>query len=95
MADEGKMELQIDFRIPGIPHAAVEQEDDRIREIRRQVRQVKSHPKKDALISDLQNHCTNNPLSEESKKIGRNMVNVECFELCEISPKTSALLFKM
>ena len=32
VADEGKTEPKIDLRIPGIPHAAVEQdEDDRIR----------------------------------------------------------------
>ena len=47
VADEGKMEPQIDFRIQGISHAAVErEEDDRIRLIGRLVHQVKNHSKK-------------------------------------------------
>ena len=86
MADEGKTEPKIDFRIQGIPHAAVEPEDDRIRVIRRLVRQVKNNRNKDASIADLQNNCTHNRFSEESEKIIHNMENVECFELCEIAP---------
>ena len=54
VAYEGKTGLKIDFRIQGNPHAAVEQEDDWIREIRRPVRQVKNHSNKYALIADLQ-----------------------------------------
>ena len=88
VADDEKTEPKIDFRIHGIPHAAVEQEDDRIREIRRRVRQVKNHPNKDALIAELQNNCTSYPFSEESNSMIHHMEKVECFELCEISPKT-------
>ena len=61
-------------------------EDDRIRVIRRLVRQVKNHPNKDALIADLRNNRTYDPFSEDSKKMIHNMGNMECFELCEISP---------
>ena len=87
-ADEGKTELKIDFRTKDIPHAAFEQEDERIRETRRLVHQVKNHSSNDALIEDLQKNCTNNSFSEESKKIIHNLGNVECFRMCEISSKT-------
>ena len=82
------MEHKIDFRIQGIPHAAVEQEeDDGIRLIRRLVHQVKNHPNKDALIADLQSNRTYNPFSKESRQMLHTMGNVECSELCEISSK--------
>ena len=84
--DDGMMEPIIDFAIQGIPHAAVEQdEDDRTRLIRRIVHQVMNHLKKEALIAILQNNRTCSPLSEESKKMNHNMGNVECFQLCETS----------
>ena len=73
MADEGKTELKIDFRLQGVPHVAVQQEDDRIREIRWPVRQVKNHQNKDALFADLQKTCTYDPFREESEKIIQNM----------------------
>ena len=44
VADDERTELKIVFRVPGIPHAEGEKEDDQIREIRRLVRQVKNHP---------------------------------------------------
>ena len=81
VADEGKTEPKIGFRIQGIPHAAVGQdEDDRIRLIRMLVHQVKNLAHKDALIADMQKNRTYNPFSEESNKMFHNMVNVECFE---------------
>ena len=88
VADEGKTEPKIDFRIQGVPRAAVEQrEDHRMRVMRKPVRQVKNHPNKDPLIADLQRNRTCNPSGEESKRMIHNMGNVECFELCEISTK--------
>ena len=47
-ADEGKME----------PNAVEQEEDDRIRLIKRSVQQVKNHPHRDALISELENNRT-------------------------------------
>ena len=80
------MEPKIDFRIQGIPRAAVEQdEDNRTRLIRRLLRQFKNHPNKDALITDLQNIRTYNPFSAEPEKMVHNMENMECFEFFEIS----------
>ena len=78
VADEGIMEPKIDFRIQGISHAAVEQEeDDRIRLIGRLVHQVKNNPNKVALIADLQSNHPYNPFSEESKHMIHNLGNVE------------------
>ena len=66
--------LKLTSENPGIPHAAVEQdEDDRIRVIRKLVHQVKNRPNKDASIADLQNNRTYNPFSEESKKMIPNV----------------------
>ena len=68
------------------PNAVEQEEDDRIRFVRRLVHQVKNHPNKDALITKLENNRTYNSIGEESKKM-INMGNVECFELCKISSK--------
>ena len=61
---------KVDYRIQGIPHAAVKQEDDAQRQlISRLVYQIKNHPNKDALIADLQqNHPYNPILSAKSQK---------------------------
>ena len=92
VADEGKMEPKMDTSIQGILHAEVEQyEDDRIRLIRRLVHQVKTHPNKDALIADLQSNHPYSPFSEEAKQMIRNLGIVECFVLCEISPRDHLL----
>ena len=86
VAYEAKKVPKIDFRIFGFPRAAVEQdEDDRIRLIRRQVHQVKNHRNKDALTVDLQSNRACNTFSEESKQMIHNLGNVVCFEFCEIS----------
>ena len=75
MADEGKMETQNRFPESKVSHM-LRSSDTRM--IRRLVHQVNNHPNKDTLIADLQSNHPCNPYSEES---------VECFELCEISPK--------
>ena len=86
--DEVDMKPKIGFRIHGISHAEVEQEENnRTRLIRRLVRQVLHHPNKDALIADLQSNHPYNPFSEESKQMIHHEENVECFELCEVSAK--------
>ena len=82
VADEGKMELKIDFRIQGASHAAVEEEEDnRTRLIKSLVHQVKNHPNKDALTADLQSNRSYILFSEESKQMIHTLGNVECFEL--------------
>ena len=77
-------EIDIDFRVSGLPHAVVKQaENFRVREL---VKKIESHPHRRALQADLQQSNAYNPLSEKSKKMIRDMGNVELFELCETTP---------
>ena len=77
--------MDIDFRVSGLPHAVVKQaENSRVREL---VKQIASHPRRQALQDDLQQNNAYNPFSEKSKKMIKDMGNVELFELCETIPK--------
>ena len=78
-------EIDIDFRVSGLPHAVVKQaEIFRVREL---VKKIERHPHRQALQADLQQNNAYNPFSEKSKKMIRDMGNVELFELCETIPK--------
>ena len=78
-------EIDIDFRVSGLPHAVVKQaENFRVRE---RVKKIESHPHRQALQADLQQNNAYNPFSDESKAMIREMGNVELFELCETIPK--------
>ena len=73
-------EVDIDFRIPGLPHSVVKQADNyRVREI---VKKIENHPHRQDLQADLQQNNAYNPLSEKSKKMIKDMGN-ELFELCD------------
>ena len=78
-------EVDIDFRVSGLPYAVVKQaENSRVREI---VKKIESHLHRQDLQADLQQSNAHNPLSEKSKKMIRDMDNVELFDLCETIPK--------
>ena len=78
-------EIDIDFRVSGLPHAVVKQaENFRVREL---VKKIESHPHREALHADLQQNNVYNPFSNDSKAMIREMGNVELFELCETIPK--------
>ena len=78
-------EIDIDFRVSGLPHAVVKQaENFRVREL---VKRIESHPHREALQADLQQNNVYNPLSNSSRAMIREMGNVELFELCETIPK--------
>ena len=78
-------EIDMDFRVSGLPHAVVEQvENFRVREL---VKKIESHPHREALQADLQQNNVYNPFSDDSKAMIREMGNVELFELCETIPK--------
>ena len=58
-------EVDIDFRISGLPHSVVKQaENYRVQDLQR----------------DLQQNNAYNPLSEKSKKMKKDVGNVELFE---------------
>ena len=78
-------EIDFDFRVSGLQHAVVKQaENFRVREL---LNKTESHPHRQALEADLQQSHAYNPLSEKSKKMIREMGNVELFKLCETVPK--------
>ena len=78
-------EIDINFRVSGLPHAVVKQaENFRVREL---VMKIESHPHRPALQADLQPNNAYNPFSDDSKAMIREMSNVELFEFCETIPK--------
>ena len=78
-------EIDIDFKVSGLPHAVVKQaENFRVREL---VKKIESHPHRQALQADLQQSNAYNPSSEKSKTMIRDMGNLELFELCVTIPK--------
>ena len=77
-------EIDIDFRISGLPHAVVKQaEHSRVREL---VKKIENHPHRQDLQADLQHSNAYNSFSEKSKKMTEDMGNVELFKLCEAIP---------
>ena len=87
-------EIDIDFRVSGLPHSVVKQaEHFHVREL---VKKIESHPHRRALQADVQQNNAYNPFSEESKVMIREKGNVELFKLCETIPKvqcSECLLF--
>ena len=78
-------ELDIDFRVSGLPHAFVKQaENFRVQEL---VKKIESHPQREALQADKQQKNVYNPFSKNSKEMIRELGYVELFELCETIPK--------
>ena len=78
-------EIDIDFRVSGLPHAVVKQgQNFRVREL---VKKIESHPHRRALQADVQQTNAYNPFSQESEVMIRDMGNVELSELCETIPK--------
>ena len=72
-------EIDIDFRVSGLPHAVVKQaQNSRVREL---VKKIESHPHRRALQADLQQRNAYNPFSEKSKNMIQGMGTVELFEL--------------
>ena len=76
----------MDFRIPGLPHSVVKQaESSRVREL---VKKIENHPHRQGLQADLQQNNAHNPFNATSKKMIKDVGNVELFELFETDPKT-------
>ena len=66
-------EIDIDFRVSGLPHAVVKQaENFRVREL---VKKIENHPHREALQADLQQNNVFNPFSNNSKAMIREMGN--------------------
>ena len=79
-------EVNMDFRIPGLPHSVVKQaESSRVREL---VKKIERHPDRHALQLDPQQNQAYNPFSPESRRMIQDVDNEELFELLETDPKT-------
>ena len=78
-------EVNIDFRILGLPHSVVKQaQKSRVREL---VKKIKNHPHRHALQCDLQQNKAYNPFSTTTNQMIQDVGNVELFELFETDPK--------
>ena len=79
-------EVDIDFRISRLPHSVVKQAENYC--VRELVKHIENHPHRQDLRRDLQQNNAFNQFSEKSKKIIKDMGNVELLELFQTDPKT-------
>ena len=81
-------EVNIDFRILGLPHSVVKQaQNSRVREL---VKKVENHPHRHSLQRDLQQNEAYNPFSTMTNQMIQDVGNVELLELFETDPRRSA-----
>ena len=75
----------IDFNISGVPNAMVK----RLQSIsvHNLIQKIESHPQREAIQNDLQQHCAFNPFSEESKDAIMAAGNTELCEMINVEPK--------
>ena len=74
-------EVDMDFRIPGLPHTVLKQaENYRVREL---VKKIENHPHRHALQRGPPQNKSYNPLSTTTNKMIQDVGNVELFELFE------------
>ena len=79
-------EVNIDFRIRGLPHSVVKQaQNSRVREL---VKKIENHPHRHSLQRNLQQNEAYNPFSTMTKQMIQDVGNVELLELFETNPKT-------
>ena len=79
-------EVNMDFRIPGLPHSVVKHaQSTGVREL---IQKIENHPDRHALQQDLRQNQAYKPFSPESKKMIQKVGNIELFELLETDPKT-------
>ena len=79
-------EVNMDFRIPGLPHSVVKHA--RSTSVQELIQKMENHPDRHALQQDLRQNKAYNPFSPESKRMIQDVGNAELFELFETDPKT-------
>ena len=68
-------EVNMDFRIPGLPHSVVKHAQNiSVREL---VQKIENHPNRHSLQQDLRQSQSYNPFSPESKQMIQDVGNVE------------------
>ena len=81
-----RIEEDMDFKIPGLPHSTVKQlQNASVREL---IQKIENHPNRHALQRDLQQSQSFNPFSQESKQMIHEVGNIELCELLDTEPKT-------
>ena len=81
-----RIEEDMDFKIPGLPHSTVKQlQSASVREL---IQKIENHPDRHALQRDLQQSQSFNPFSQESKQMIHEVGNIELCELLDTEPKT-------
>ena len=76
----------IDFNISGVPNAMVKRSHGI--NVHNLIQQIENHPQREALQSDLQQHCAFNPFSKESKDAIMAAGNTELCEIVDVEPKS-------
>ena len=76
----------IDFNISGVPNAMVKRSHGI--HVHNLIQKIESHPQREALQNDLQQHCAFNPFSKESKDAIMAAGNTELCEIVDVEPKS-------
>ena len=76
----------IDFNISSVPNAMVKRSHGI--NVHNLIQQIENHPQRQALQSDLQQHRTFNPFSDESKDAIMAAGNTELCEIVDVEPKS-------
>ena len=79
------MTRNIDFNISGVPNAMVKRSQSII--VQNLIQKLDSHPQREALQNDLQQHRAFNPFSEKSKDAIMAAGNTELCERINVEPK--------
>ena len=80
-----RIEEDMDFKIPGLPHSTVKQlQSASVREL---IQKIENHPNRHALQRDLRQNQSFNPFSTESKQMIHEVGNIALCELLETEPK--------
>ena len=85
-----RIEADMDFKIPGLPHSVVEHSQSA--SVQQLIQKIENHPNRHALQQDLQQNQSFNPFSPESKQMIRDVGNIELCELLETEPKTQCTI---
>ena len=80
-----RIEEDMDFNIPGLPHSTVKQlHGASVREL---IQKIENHPNRHALQRDLQQNQSFNPFSQESEQMIHEVGNIELCEILDMEPK--------
>ena len=80
-----RIEADMDFKIPGLPHSIVKQlQSASVRDL---IQKIENHPNRHVLQRDQRQSQSFNPFSPESKQMIRDVGNIELCELLETEPK--------